>query len=116
MVAGYALAMCANCVNTADVLAAQAMLAAALLKAPVHRALASIGAVVEPHEIARDARTVSFLRSLELDPDAMLGADVVGNADRWVATGGYEALEARRLARKRSWARPIGSHRRLAPQ
>jgi len=110
------LRMCANCVNTADVVAGQLLLVAAVLKEPAHRALASIGAVTEPHPIARDARTAAFLRSLALDPDEVLGAEVVRSAEAWVANGGYEALEARRLARKRSWARPIGSHRRLAPQ
>lgn len=95
---------------------ANAALIAAALKGPVHRALATVGLATEPLAVARDARTIAFLRSLELDPADSLGAPAVTAADEWVALGGYERLEDERRARAASWARPIGSHRRLAPQ
>lgn len=95
---------------------ANAALIAAALKGPVHRALASVGIATEPLAIARDARTIAFLRGLDLDPADALGAPAVTAADEWVALGGYERLEDERRARAASWARPIGSHRRLAPQ
>ena len=95
---------------------ANAALIAAALKGPVHRALASVGLATEPLAVARDARTVAFLRVLELDPADSLGEPAVTAADDWVALGGYERLEDERRARAASWARPIGSQRRLAPQ
>ncbi len=95
---------------------ANAALIAAALKGPVHRALATVGLATEPLAVARDARTIAFLRSPELDPADSLGAPAVTAADEWVALGGYERLEDERRARAASWARPIGSHRRLAPQ
>ena len=95
---------------------ANAALIAAALKGPVHRALASVGLATEPLAVARDARTVAFLRALELDPAGSLGAPAVTAADDWVALGGYERLEDERRARAASWARPIGSHSLLAPQ
>jgi hypothetical protein len=95
---------------------ANATLIAAALKGPVHRALSSVGLATEPLAVARDARTVAFLRALELDPADSLGGPAVTAADDWVALGGYERLEDERRARAASWARPIGSHRRLAPQ
>ena len=76
--------MCANCVSSAEAIAAQAALAAAVLKAPVHRLLASAGVVAPPDPIRRDVRTVAFLRSLELDPVEVLGAEVVAAAEAWV--------------------------------
>jgi len=101
--------------NTEFAVANAAFIAAAL-KGPVHRALASVGLVTEPLAVARDSRTVAFLRALELDPSDSLGAPAVTAADEWVASGGYERLEDERRARAASWARPIGSHRRLATQ
>ena len=101
--------------NTEFAVANAAFIAAAL-KGPVHRALASVGLVTEPLAVARDSRTVAFLRALELDPCDSLGAPAVTAADELVASGGYERLEDERRARAASWARPIGSHRRLATQ
>ena len=95
---------------------ANAAFIAAALKRPVQRAMASVGIATEPLAVARDARTVAFLRALELDPSDSLGAPVVTAADEWVALGGYARLADERRARAASWARPIGSHRRLAPQ
>ena len=95
---------------------ANAALIAAALKGPVHRALASVGLATEPLEIARDARTIAFLRALELDPAFSLGVPAVEAADDWVALGGYERLEDERRARAASWALPMGSHSRLTAQ
>jgi hypothetical protein len=86
------------------------------LKGPVHRAMASVGLACAPLPVARDARTIEFLRALELDPVDVLGASTVAAADEWVALGGYDRLEDERRARAASWARPIGSHRRFAAQ
>lgn len=79
--------MCVNCLTQAEVVAANVGLTAAVLKAPVHRFLADCGLVDRPNPLARDAHTVSFLRKLDLDPVEVLGADVVTEADAWVAAG-----------------------------
>jgi hypothetical protein len=73
--------MCVNCLNQAEVAAANVAVTTAALKAPVHRLLADIGLVAPADPVARDVRTVAFLRSLDLDPAAVLGADVVDRAD-----------------------------------
>lgn len=75
--------MCANCLSTAEVVAGQVALAAYVLKAPVHRALAACGLAAEPDPVAHDVTTVAFLRSLDLDPVEILGAGVVDAAARW---------------------------------
>lgn len=79
-------------------------------KPRVHRALARAGLVNEPDPVAHDVTTVAFLRSLDLDPVAVLGADVVAAADAWTApvqpAPGLGGLAARLAAS----ARPIGSH------
>ena len=89
-----------------EVAIAQAGLAAAMLRAPVHRALASAGFVPPIDPVKRDVRTVSFLRSLDLDPAEVLGADTVAAADAWAPVP-YEAPR---------WALPIGSHSLLSTQ
>ena len=76
--------MCATCASSAEVIAGQAALAAAVLKAPVHRLLASAGMVAPPDPVRRDVRTVAFLRGLDLDPVEVLGAEAVAAADAWV--------------------------------
>ncbi|MGH9212920.1 MAG: hypothetical protein ACRD2C_19950 [Acidimicrobiales bacterium] len=103
--------MCVNCLSTAEVVAGNVAVTVAVLKAPVHRMLADMGLVAAPDPVARDARTVAFLRQIELDPVEVLGADVVDAADRWARGGGYE-----RRTRAAASARPIGSHSRLALQ
>jgi hypothetical protein len=77
--------MCANCLSQAEIAAGHVALAAAVLKAPAHRFLADIGVVAPPDPVARDVRTVAFLRRLDLDPVEILGADAVAAADAWVA-------------------------------
>ena len=86
--------------------AAQVALVGAILQRPVHRLLANAGLVEAFDPVARDARTVAFLRGLDLEPSAILGADVVAAADRWVP---QPTVPAR-------WRRPIGSQSRLATQ
>jgi hypothetical protein len=98
--------MCINCLSTAEHQAACAILVAAIVREPAHRALATLGVVPHPDPVGRDRRTVAFLRGLELDPVAVLGAEVVAAADAWT----YEESPAARFrARKRSSAAPIGS-------
>ena len=98
--------MCVHCVSSAEVALAQVGLAAAVLKDPVHRALAAAGVVPPIDPVKRDVRTVAFLRSLDLDPVEVLGAEVVQAAEAWVPAP-YEAPR---------WALPIGSHSRLSTQ
>ena len=95
-----------NCVSSTEVAVGQAALVAAVLKEPVHRALASAGLVAPIDPVKRDVRTVAFLRSLDLDPVEVLGADVVTAADAWVPVP-YEAPR---------WALPIGSQSLLSTQ
>ena len=105
-VGGTVAAMCMNCVSSTEVVLGQVGLAAAVLRDPVHRALASAGLVAPIDPVKRDVRTVAFLRSLDLDPVEVLGAEVVAGADAWVPVP---------YARRRS-ALPIGSHSLLAAQ
>lgn len=76
--------MCANCWNQAEVVAGHLLVAAAVARKPTHRLLADLGVVDPPDPVARDARTVAFLRKLELDPVEILGAEAVEAADAWV--------------------------------
>lgn len=86
---------------------AGAAFAFALLREPAHRALAAAGVMAPPDPVGRDARTVGFLRALDLDPVEILGADAVGQADRW-------APKATQLRWR--WLRPIGSQSLLTAQ
>jgi hypothetical protein len=94
-------------VSTAELIAGQCGLAFAILKEPVHRILADFGVVAAPDPIARDARTVAFLRRLELDPVEILGEAIVAGAE------GHVPLT--RQTRRR-WFLPIGSHSLLIAQ
>ena len=98
--------MCANCLSSTEVALAQAGLVAAVLKEPVHRALASAGLVRPIDPVRRDVRTVAFLRSLDLDPVEVLGVAAVVAADAWVPAP-YEAPR---------WALPMGSQSLLTTQ
>ena len=98
--------MCMNCVSHAEVVAGQIGFVAAVFKDPVHRMLASAGIVAPYDPVQRDLRTVLFLRSLDLDPVEVLGAETVEAADAWVPV----AYEPRR------WALPIGSQSLLSTQ
>ena len=75
------------------------------LRPRAHRALAAAGLVVAPDSVAHDVVTVRFLRDLDLDPVAILGADVVTAAEAWRPQPATDSGLRRRLAS----ARPIGS-------
>jgi hypothetical protein len=75
--------MCANCLSTFDVVVSQALFAGAVLKRPVQDRLAVAGLVRPFDQLGEHAQTVSFLRSLELDPVEILGAEVVEAAQGW---------------------------------
>ncbi len=101
--------MCVNCMSTGEQVAAEAALVFALVREPAHRALAAAGFLAPPDPVGRDARTVGFLRALDLDPVEILGAGVVEQADTWVPP-------ARRQVGVRRWRRPIGSQSLIAAQ
>lgn len=103
----YSGLMCMNCISNAEAQVAQAALFAAVMKAPAHRLLAAAGLVEAPDPVRRDARSVAFLRALDLDPSEILGHQVVARADRWAAQPSTARVRSRR---------PIGSQSRLALQ
>lgn len=79
-----------SCISTSEQVVAGAGLVFALVREPAHRALAAAGVVAPPDPVGRDARTVGFLRALDLDPVSILGGGVVEKADAWVpAPGGF---------------------------
>jgi hypothetical protein len=98
--------MCMNCVSSFEVHVGQVGLAAAVLRMPVHNALASAGLVAPYDPVRRDVRTVAFLRSLDLDPVEVLGDEAVTAADAWVPAPYVP----------RRWALPIGSQSLLTAQ
>ncbi len=100
--------MCGNCISGAEQAVAQAALAFAVLREPVHRVLAEAGIVAAPDPVGRDVRTVGFLRALDLEPVEILGADAVERADAWAPPAGQ--------ARDWRWLRPIGSQSLLSAQ
>ena len=106
--------MCMNCLSTAETAITSAALISYAAKPHVHRALAHLGIVNEPDPVAHDVTTVAFLRSLELDPVEVLGADVVAAAAAWIPPQPASGLAG--LARRFASARPIGSHRALTAQ
>lgn len=104
--------MCVNCISHSEQVVAQAAWAVALFRDPAHRFLADLGLVDAPLPVARDARTVSFLRALDLDADDVLGTDMVAAADAWVAAG--QPRPSRSRMRALASARPMRSHIALA--
>jgi hypothetical protein len=78
--------MCANCLSTFDVVVSQALFAGAVLKRPVQDRLAAAGLVRPFDQLGEHAQTVSFLRSLDLDPVEILGAEVVEASKGWSPT------------------------------
>jgi len=93
--------------TTAQAAVGQAAFVAYVLKDPVHRLLARNGLAAAPDPVANDVRTVAFLRSLQLDPVEILGADAVAAAEAW--TPQPSPAPERALARWAASARPIGS-------
>lgn len=75
--------MCVNCLTNAEAAIAGAAFVGYAVKPPLHRAMAKLGLVNEPDPVAHDVRTVAFLRSLDLDPVEILGADAVAAAAAW---------------------------------
>jgi hypothetical protein len=75
--------MCANCLTTFDVVVSQAIAVGVVLKRPVQDRLAVAGLVRPFDQLGEHANTVAFLRSLDLDPVEILGADVVAAAATW---------------------------------
>ena len=107
--------MCVNCIGNAEAYAAGAALLGYAIKPPLHRVMAKLGLVNEPDPVAHDVRTVAFLLSLDLDPVAVLGADVVAAAQAW--TKPQPALDLAVIrARLAASALPIGSQSLLSPQ
>jgi hypothetical protein len=96
--------MCVNCMSNAEALGAQIGIAAFILKRPVHQLLANVGLAPEPDPVAHDVRTVSFLRSLDLDPVEILGAPAVAAAERWMPRPAFEFPWSGALG---VWRRPI---------
>jgi hypothetical protein len=117
MAAGTGLrcsSMCGNCLTTAEVLATQVGLIVYVAKDPLHRTLARAGLVPALDLVRRDRTTVQFLRSLDLDPVEIIGSEKVAAADSWAPPLVWD--QRPRRARKRSWARPIGSHSLISAQ
>jgi hypothetical protein len=110
--------MCLNCLSTAEAAVCQVAFVGYVIKEPVHRALAQLGLVDEPDPVARDVRTVAFLRQLDLDPVAILGADAVVAADNWVPVPvpRRQPTGWRSRWRLAASARPIGSHSLITAQ
>ena len=77
--------MCAQCVSKADVVVGTIGFGLYLFEDPMREGLVSMGILPELHPLATDMRTVSFLRDLDLDPEPILGPEVVEEADRALA-------------------------------
>jgi len=102
--------MCANCLSAIETAACHVLLAGYVAKDPVHRALAHLGLAAAPDPVGRDVRTIEFLRGLDLDPVAILGAEAVDAAARWVPAPSRQPTGWRSRRRFACSARPIGSH------
>jgi hypothetical protein len=107
--------MCMNCLSTAETTIAGAAFVGYVAKPRLHRLLAKLEIVNPPDPVAHDVTTVAFLRSLDLDPVAILGADVVAAAAAWTAPQSA-AAGLGGIARRFASARPIGSQSLLSTQ
>jgi hypothetical protein len=105
--------MCANCLTNAEAAIGAATFVAYAVKSPAQRFFAKLGLVAAPDPVAHDVRTVAFLRSLDLDPVKVLGADAVAAAGAWTKPQPAPALAMIR-DRLSASARPIGSHSLLS--
>ena len=105
--------MCVNCMSNAEAAMASAAIVGYMVKGPVHRALAAADLAPDPDPVAHDVRTVAFLRALDLDPVAALGADAVAQAESWTPDTSWVPFRERL---RRLSARPIGSQSLLATQ
>ncbi len=77
--------MCANCVSKADVVVGTIAFGSYVLRGPVKDGLVAAGLLPEPHPLAVEMRTVTFLRGLDLDPEEILGTETVVAVDRALA-------------------------------
>jgi hypothetical protein len=92
--------MCVNCVSNTEFVLASGSLGAYALAQPARNALVALGVLPEPDPLARDVRTVAFLRRLELDPNEVLGEAVVAAVDAWEPSAPvYREPALRRLYR-----------------
>ena len=73
--------MCAQCVSKFDVVVTSIGMTAWVVHDPVKSALVDLGLVPEPHPLASEMRTVSFLRGLDLDPNPIMGDELVREVD-----------------------------------
>jgi hypothetical protein len=104
--------MCANCVSKADVIVGTIGFGAYVFKGPAQDALVAMGLLPEPHPLAPEMRTVSFLRDLDLDPRPILGDDVVDAADRALVFGRQKVYRRTfREALAFFMGRPVGAMR-----
>ncbi len=88
-----------------------------VLKGPAQEALIAAGLLPEVHPLAREMRTVPFLRSLDLDPVAILGEEATTAADRALAFPRQKVYRRSfRDAIALLTGRAIGSHRTPAVQ
>jgi hypothetical protein len=101
--------MCVNCLSNAEAAVAWAGVASWAVTPRVHRMLARAGLAPHPDPVAHDVRTVAFLRALDLDPVAVLGADVVAQSASWVPDPSWTPWRERLAS-----ARPSASHARIA--
>jgi hypothetical protein len=110
--------MCMNCVSHADVVAGN--VAALIGATSMAVRLGEPAEVRAARRLAGEARTVAFLRRLDLDPVEILGADVVTHAaDRRAVAAAEELVRARRAQigfGLRLLAGAIRSHRAFAPR
>jgi hypothetical protein len=106
--------MCSNCLSTAETAIASMAFIGWTAKPPLHRALARLGVLNAPDPVAHDVTTVAFLRSLDLDPVEVLGADVVAAAEAWTPNHQPAPIVAAVRSRLAASARPIGSQSLLA--
>ncbi len=72
--------MCVNCFTNADFALANGVVAAAALSGNARHWLNRFGLGLRA-PLARETRTVAFLRGLDLDPSPILGAGVVAAVD-----------------------------------
>jgi hypothetical protein len=106
----YDPTMCVNCLSNAEAVVTAALFATYVLKPPVHRLSAKLDLAPVPDPIAHDVRTVAFLNALDLDPQEILGAEVVAQASAWTPDNSWVPLRDRLRSASR---RPIGSHSRM---
>ena len=102
--------MCVSCLSNAEAVAAGGVFAVAAGAGQARAWLSRFG-IGRREPFAREARTVDFLRGLELDPVRVLGAEVVSAVEAAGSTGPGSALQPVGAAREPGTA--SSSKRRL---